>query len=136
MQADVPPRPRCHATNRRGDPCGAYAIPGGTVCTYHGGAAPQVQRKASLRLLELVDPAIAVLAREMDNPEASAGERIRAAENVLDRAGYPRRVTTDVETAREMLIQRLNELRERRAADRSDDAANATVVGEVIQLEA
>jgi hypothetical protein len=62
------------------------------VCRLHGGAAPQTQRAAKLRLLELVDPAIATLAKEMINPKARPIERVKAAEAVLDRAGYGKQV--------------------------------------------
>lgn len=46
---------RCQAHNRskhfgrEGQPCRRYAAKGATVCTMHGGAAPQVRRKALLR---------------------------------------------------------------------------------------
>lgn len=40
----------CTATNKKGRPCGAWAIRGGNVCRIHGGMAPQVQRKARERL--------------------------------------------------------------------------------------
>ena len=48
---------RCHAKSpRTGRPCRAWAIRGGTVCRAHGGAAPQVKRRAAERaeLAELV----------------------------------------------------------------------------------
>lgn len=45
------PRPAvpCKARRKDGQPCGAYAIHGGTVCRMHGGAAPQVKRAAAER---------------------------------------------------------------------------------------
>lgn len=39
-------RDRCSAHRSDGQPCQASAIPGGTVCRKHGGAARQVQVKA------------------------------------------------------------------------------------------
>jgi hypothetical protein len=42
-------RTKCKGKNRQGKPCGNWAIVGGTVCTVHGGKAPQVQAKASVR---------------------------------------------------------------------------------------
>ena len=43
---------RCTAHSKRtGQQCKRWAIPGGTVCTMHGGAAPRVQEAARRRLL-------------------------------------------------------------------------------------
>lgn len=41
--------PRCKGTNRHDQPCGQSAIPGGTVCGWHGGKAPQVKARAAVR---------------------------------------------------------------------------------------
>ena len=47
---------RCHArSKRKGVQCGKMAIPGGTVCRWHGGNAPQVRRCAEERLANLID---------------------------------------------------------------------------------
>lgn len=106
----LPARP-CGAKRSNGEPCKKPAIKGGTVCQTHGGSAPQVRKKAALRLLELVDPAIAVLAREMVNADKSA-DRQRAANSVLDRAGVPRTATViDGESAKALLVERINALR-------------------------
>lgn len=43
---------RCKAHRRDGQPCRAYAINGGVVCTKHGGAAPQVRRAAEARVVK------------------------------------------------------------------------------------
>lgn len=94
-----------------GERCRKSAIIGGTVCTSHGGRAPQVRRKATLRLLELVDPAIGTLAREMVQADKSA-DRQRAANSILDRAGMPRTSTViDGESAKALLVERINALR-------------------------
>lgn len=51
------PERQCTATSSRtGHPCKRAAILGGTVCRTHGGAAPQVKRKAAQRLADLIDP--------------------------------------------------------------------------------
>src|SRR6185503_18633156 len=62
MATSNPMARRCTATNRRQLRCERPAIPGGTVCRYHGGAAPQVQLAALERLRQLQDPAIVRLA--------------------------------------------------------------------------
>lgn len=43
---------RCTARRTNGEPCKAYAIVGGFVCTAHGGAAPQVRHEARVRHFE------------------------------------------------------------------------------------
>lgn len=106
----MPDRP-CKAKRSNGEPCRKPAILGGTVCATHGGSAPQVRRKAALRLQELIDPAIGVLAREMVTAEKSA-DRQRAANSVLDRAGMPRTATViDGESAKALLFERITALR-------------------------
>lgn len=97
---------RCRAHNKAGRQCGSPAIKGGSVCRLHGAAAPQVKRKAALRLLELVDPAIATLAREMATADRSS-DRQAAANSILDRAGYGRVTKIDGADARAMLVERL-----------------------------
>ena len=48
-----------------GNRCTHWAIPGGTVCRFHGGAAPQVIRKAELRYAEARDDALYLLAVQL-----------------------------------------------------------------------
>lgn len=51
------PKAVCTArSSRTGKHCRKAPIAGGTVCRTHGGAAPQVQRKAAERLADLIDP--------------------------------------------------------------------------------
>lgn len=46
-------KPRCTGhSSRTGDPCKLWPVKGSTVCHKHGGAAPQVRKKATLRLVE------------------------------------------------------------------------------------
>lgn len=44
--------PRCTARARSGQRCKQPPIPGGTVCYWHGGAAPRVRAAAADRLVE------------------------------------------------------------------------------------
>lgn len=43
---------RCHAHRSDGEPCGNYAIVGGTVCRMHGGAAAHVRAAADRRMVD------------------------------------------------------------------------------------
>ena len=80
---------RCTAkANSTGQNCRRRAIKGGRVCQVHGGAAPQVKRKARERFNDLVDPAINLLATVINNEEMPAPSRVAAAKDILDRAGY------------------------------------------------
>ena len=104
-------RPRCTARSKgSGEQCKQTAIPGGTVCRFHGGGAPSVKRKAALRLASLVDPAIGTLAREMVKAEKSS-DRQRAANSILDRAGITRGQSAELDVARALLLERLLEAR-------------------------
>lgn len=48
-----PSKPKCAAhRSTDGQPCGNPPTPGGPTCRYHGGKAPQVQRKAAERATE------------------------------------------------------------------------------------
>ena len=108
---DEASRPRCTARSKgTGERCKQTAIPGGTVCRFHGGGAPSVKRKAALRLASLVDPAIGTLAREMVKAEKSS-DRQRAANSILDRAGITRGQSAELDVARALLLERLLEAR-------------------------
>lgn len=79
---------QCHATSKgSGKPCQRQAVAGATVCRVHGGAAPQVKNAARLRLLALVDPALATLARAVKGKGKPNGVEIRAATEILNRVG-------------------------------------------------
>ena len=81
----VPRAPRCQGHSKQtGKPCTQPAILGGTVCRYHGGAAPQVIAAAEARLEALRTPAVAYLGYLLGQREyPSAG--LGAAKDVLDR---------------------------------------------------
>lgn len=59
----------CTAHNRQGERCKRTAIPGGTVCRYHGGNAPQVRAKAVDRIKEARDMALDRLIESLE-PDA------------------------------------------------------------------
>lgn len=130
--------PKCKARRIDGQPCRNYAVPGATVCKFHGGSSPQVKRKAALRLAALVEPAITVLAREMATADKSA-DRQRAANSLLDRAGIVRQSSVDVELAKAMLVDRLKALAASNGpADEDPAAAEGAqeALDEIEQMEA
>jgi hypothetical protein len=56
--AQLPPTViRCNATRPNGGRCRREAEDGAVVCDQHGGAAPQVRRRAAERLIMTADPA-------------------------------------------------------------------------------
>lgn len=85
---------------------------GNGSCRYHAGNTRNGRASARLRLDELVGPALATLARAISDPNAPWGVRVRAADSLLDRAGYPRRLDIDVDDAREHLVERIWALRQ------------------------
>jgi len=95
---------KCTATKKDGEPCNAWAIEGGEVCYHHGGAAPQVKRKAEERLAEAAGGAAKTLIDLKDALEdiienedlephemkQIASEARKQATEILDRAGPPK----------------------------------------------
>lgn len=79
---------QCKAKTKGGKPCRGQAISGATVCRLHGGSAPQVREAARVRLLELIDPALATLARSLKLKGPAANVALAAARDVLDRTGF------------------------------------------------
>jgi hypothetical protein len=57
------------------------------VCDQHGGAAPQVRRRAAERLIMTADQAAQMLVRMMEDTEVPFGVRAKIAQALLDRAG-------------------------------------------------
>lgn len=111
IRLDAQGRLLCKAKRRDGQLCKAPAVAGMRVCKLHGGKSPQAKNAAKLRLAELVNPAIATLAREMTQADKSADKQ-RAANSLLDRAGYGRVQRMEVADAKELLLQRLLAMRD------------------------
>lgn len=114
VRIDAAGRVLCHATRRDGEKCKSPAVTGMKVCRMHGGSTERAKNGAKLRLAELVNPAIATLAREMTQADRSV-DRQRAANSVLDRAGYGRHTKIEVGDAKELLYQRLLAMTEENA---------------------
>ncbi|MCW2526044.1 MAG: hypothetical protein JWM76_904 [Pseudonocardiales bacterium] len=78
---------RCKAIRyQAGQRCRRAAIKGSLVCKHHGGAAPQVQRKARERVLLAADDAISQIIRLMEDQSVPAPVRLAAARDLADRA--------------------------------------------------
>lgn len=78
-----PQKVRCQARNRRGEQCGKWAMKGSVVCSKHGGAAPQVRRKAQERIMMAQDDAASLLVKFMSDKNVPYAERRRCAEFLL-----------------------------------------------------
>ena len=78
---------RCNATRPNGGRCKREAEDGAVVCDQHGGAAPQVRRRAAERLIMTADQAAQMLVRMMEDTEVPFGVRAKIAQDLLDRAG-------------------------------------------------
>jgi hypothetical protein len=75
---------KCTATSKTsGVRCKKEAIPGGTVCRNHGGAAPQVRNAAAARLAGAVDSAVENLLKKQGSEIESVS--LRASQDILDR---------------------------------------------------
>jgi hypothetical protein len=78
---------RCNGTRPNGSQCKREAEDGAVVCDQHGGAAPQVRRRAAERLIMTADRAAENLVRMMEDIEVPFGVRAKIAQDLLDRAG-------------------------------------------------
>jgi hypothetical protein len=78
---------RCNGTLQSGRRCRREAIEGSVVCEVHGGLAPQVRRRAAERVLLSADEAIQVIKSFIRDPAVPAGVRLKAAQDLADRAG-------------------------------------------------
>jgi len=101
---------RCTATaNSTGERCKQPAIPGGTVCRFHGGGAPQVEEKAQERLDRMADEVTAGFEERLDDlmdeydtaedPDTKVKlfrEMRQCLTSILDRAGHGPTETREV----------------------------------------
>jgi hypothetical protein len=113
-----------------------------TVCRAHGGAAPQVKRKAQERLLEGVPKMLRMLKELASNEDVPPAVRLAAIRDWLDRAGIDRKIEIDVKssTFEEMVVGVLAEVRDEvEVANGPDYAARFDngnlVAGELVEEE-
>lgn len=90
------PRRPCQARRSNGEPCQRAAVHGAGVCGTHGGRAPQVKRKARLRL----EMAAQVLAKELlglaTGEDVADNVKLAAIKDALDRAGLSAKTAVEV----------------------------------------
>ena len=114
-------RPRCTAKSKTsGTRCAQPPIPGGTVCRFHGGAAPQVKMAALARLEHYKDRAVerlCELAEQSNYPSTALG----AVKDVLDRTmGKPtEKVDVNVSGELSLVESRLVAARKRHAQNQA-----------------
>lgn len=147
--AEPVPVVRCIQIKRDGERCRKWSLRGTTKCVKHGGNlanvrehAEAVVESARLRLIGNTDRAVDVLEELMD-PQTSAQVRLKAATEVLDRAGVRGGIDIHQETEvtvnpSELLDQRLAQLRRRGAEARErlgEVFGDDVVEGEVVSDE-
>jgi len=87
LRGALPEPATCTATTSAGNPCRSAPVTGARVCWHHGGAAPQVKRKAEERIAAAADPAAAKLVELMSSKKVPYPVQLAAAKDLLDRAG-------------------------------------------------
>lgn len=131
-------REQCEHTFRSGKRCRRDAVPGTSLCGWHGGSwineseRAEMVQKVSERLVDLSERAVAQLAALMDNAKS---EKVRydAAVAILDRVGVgpiqkvELSVTPEAERVAQEVRARIYELKAKAKAD--------TVPGEVVSDE-
>jgi hypothetical protein len=113
--------------------CKRPPIPGGTVCRFHGGGAPQVQKAAKERIAAMVDPVLELLERDLVHKIQTArkkGARLSLdkvdyllMKDILDRAGYKPKFEIDNSREMRLLEEELTAARDRLAKHHATEAA-------------
>jgi hypothetical protein len=79
---------RCNGHYKEtGERCRRVAEDGSVVCDQHGGRAPQVRKRAAERILFTADEAAIKLVEWMNDDSVDKRERIKIAQDLLDRNG-------------------------------------------------
>lgn len=124
----------CKAVKKDGQPCKRPPIQGATVCRAHGGASPQVKRKAQERLLEKVPKMLRMLNELASNEDVPPAVRLAAIRDWLDRAGVDRKIEIELSSSsfEEMVMGVLSEVSDEVAIGNDQDYASRRDDGDVI----
>lgn len=104
---------RCSSYNKDGERCKKVKQPGIEVCEFHAGRVPISVRTARARLAGMVPRALQALEDAMEHGEWQVV--VRAAQIILDRAGFGANSTVTVEEKERDLTQLTEEELEARA---------------------
>lgn len=91
--AEPIPVVRCTATKKDGTQCKKWSVRGSNVCIKHGAHLPQVRKAAEARVAEArtrmmgVTPDMFEILLDLTKPGVSEGVRLKAATEIMDRAG-------------------------------------------------
>lgn len=133
---------QCVATAKSsGARCSKPAIPGGSVCKYHGGGAPQVRAKAVQRLALARDMALDRLIEQLEPPESdlyavqvkdllSVVDKLTAKVQLLSGEATERKEESQKHELRVQLDRELDRLR-----DRSLNGINVAESSDVIDVD-
>ena len=79
---------RCEGHYKQdGKQCRREAVPGANVCGQHGGLIPAVRDRAAARMGNAADEMVKRLHAWLDDPDVEARDKIKIAQDMLDRAG-------------------------------------------------
>ncbi|MCW2738884.1 hypothetical protein [Nocardioides sp.] len=79
---------RCEGHYKQdGKQCRREAVPGANVCGQHGGLIPVVRDRAAARMGNAADDMVQRLLAWLDDPGVDARDKVKIAQDMLDRAG-------------------------------------------------
>ncbi|WP_431236716.1 hypothetical protein ACQ86B_17445 [Mycolicibacterium aichiense] len=90
------PERRCVGTNQLGEPCRNFAIKGGRVCKFHGGATRHVKEKARIRVEMAADRLMGKLIEIAYDDTRPASVQLDAIKDSLNRAGLSKPAQVEV----------------------------------------
>lgn len=140
--AEPVPVMRCTGTSSTtGERCRKWSLRGTTVCKNHGAQFPSVQEHASaivesarLRLFGMADDAVEVM-YDLIQEGKSDQIRLKAAENILNRAGIKDAIDINVEVKHnespsDSILKQLTIMRERQIASQKEAEEEIEDLGE------